>query len=117
MTKRDCILSDITPAQWRDALNLAMANTDYDGLFHKLYQVMDVNWYTGPESARELTVKLFDGLMNIIFGQLDGLSIRDNMTWTASGCIRLELSVYKGNYQCAISFIPHTAEGKGLIYR
>lgn len=117
MSTQTCILSDITPEQWRDALDCAIARTDFDGLFHRLYQVMDLHWYKGPDSARELSIRLFESLMIQIFQHPEGIAIRDNMTWTESGCIHLELRVYEGNYQCLISFIPHTACGSSYIHR
>ena len=117
MAKQDPILSDITREQWRAAVDSAMAATDFDGMFHRLYQVMGLHWYKGPESARELIVQLFDHLMIAIFDHPPGIAIRDHVTWVESGCLRLELRVSHDSYQCIINFKPHTAEGSSFTRR
>lgn len=110
-----CKLSDISREQWQIAFDKAMAATDFDGLFHRLYLATEPNWYTGPESARKLAERLFESAMkNIAEGFVFN---RPNIHNIGTGCLKLEFFVYEGNFQCHINFDAVTAHGLGFVYR
>jgi len=113
MENQTRVLSDVSADQWRVAFDDAMANTDFDGLFHRLYQAVNTSWYTGPKSARELADQLFAHLMNHIFNRTKKLM--ECTTDAASGCLRIELRVYADNYQCHIYFNAATAHGMCFV--
>ena len=88
---RICLLNEIPRDQWQIAFDAAMAETDFDGLFDRLYRAIQPQWYTGPDSARDMAKRLLESAMQNIFGDDRFPFGSPNIHTVASGCLKLEL--------------------------
>lgn len=95
------LLQEVSKDDLQRVFNKTMLAAPFDTTFHKLYEAVNVTWYSCPDDSRNMAHRLFDSLIEAY--EQGRMKMKEYEI--SSGCMRLVFDTHvDGILNCEINF-------------